>query len=73
MSKTQNRNMERKRRQGSTTPQKINNDIIEDLVESEGDEYPLTDIRKRMIRIFNELKSSLRRTYKNKSKKFNRT
>jgi hypothetical protein len=44
MSKVQNRNIGRKRRQGDTTPQKSNNNIIEDLVESEGEESPGAEI-----------------------------
>jgi hypothetical protein len=38
------------------THRKTNNNIIEDLVESEGDESPVADLRRRMIRMFNELK-----------------
>jgi hypothetical protein len=37
MNKAQNRKMGRKRRQGYKTPQKTNSSIIEDLVESEGE------------------------------------
>jgi hypothetical protein len=50
--KALNRNMGRQRRQGNITPQKINNDIIEDLVESEGDESPVADFRRIMTRMF---------------------
>jgi hypothetical protein len=39
MSKSQDRNIWNKRRQGNMTPQKVNNLNIEDLVDSEGDEY----------------------------------
>jgi hypothetical protein len=37
------------------TPQKTNNNVIEDLVESERDEFPVADIRK-IRRMFSELK-----------------
>jgi hypothetical protein len=37
MSKAQNRNMRRKRRQGNTTPQKTRNNIMEDWEECVGD------------------------------------
>jgi hypothetical protein len=37
----------RKRRQKNMTPQKTNNSIIEDLVESEGDESPVSGLKKR--------------------------
>jgi hypothetical protein len=46
--------MGRKRRQGNMTSQ--NNNIIEDLVECEGDESPVADIRRMMFRMLNELK-----------------
>jgi hypothetical protein len=45
-------NIGRKRRQGNMTPQKTNNNIIEDTVESEGHEFPVTDLRG----MFNEFK-----------------
>jgi hypothetical protein len=48
--------MGRKRRQEKTTPQKTNNIIIENLVKSERDESPITDLRRMMIRMLNELK-----------------
>jgi predicted Fe-Mo cluster-binding NifX family protein len=56
MSKAHNRNMERKRRRGNMTPQKANNYTIEGLVESEGDESAISDLRRMMIRVFNRLK-----------------
>jgi hypothetical protein len=62
MSKAQNRNMGRKRRQGNMTPQKTSNNIIEDLVESEGDETPVADLRRIMINMFNELKEEHAKT-----------
>jgi hypothetical protein len=40
MNKALNGNMGSKRRQENMTPQKPNNNIIEDLVESEGNESP---------------------------------
>jgi hypothetical protein len=60
MTKAQHRNMGRKRRQGNTTHQKTNNSIIEDLVESRGDESPIADIRRMVIRMFNKLKEELK-------------
>jgi hypothetical protein len=48
--------MGRKRRQGYMTPQKTNNNVIKDLMESEGDESPVADIRRMIIRMINELK-----------------
>jgi hypothetical protein len=33
--------MGRKKKQGNSTPQKTKNNIVEDLMESEGDESPL--------------------------------
>jgi hypothetical protein len=45
--------MRRKRSQGNITPQKTNNNMIEDLVENEGDESPVDDFRRMMIRMFN--------------------
>jgi hypothetical protein len=57
MSKAQNRNMERKRREGNMIPQKTNNMIIEDLVESD----PVSGIRGMMIRMFNELKENIQK------------
>jgi hypothetical protein len=41
--------MGRKRRKGNTNHKMTNKNIIEDLVESEGDEYPVADIRKMMM------------------------
>jgi hypothetical protein len=38
MSKSQDRNIWNKRRQGNKTPQKVNNLNIDDLVDSKGDE-----------------------------------
>jgi hypothetical protein len=58
MSKALSRNTGRKRKQENMSPQKTNNNIIEDLVESEGDEFPVSDIR-RVIRMFNELREVL--------------
>jgi hypothetical protein len=61
--------MERKRRQGNRTPQKTNNNKIQDLVESEEDESPISDLRRMMIRMFNELK----KTHKNNPMNSKRT
>jgi hypothetical protein len=47
-----------KKKQGNRTHQKSNNNKIEDLVESEEDESPVSDLRRMMIRMFNELKKT---------------
>jgi hypothetical protein len=47
-------------RQGNTTPQKTNNISIEDLVENEGNEYPVADSRRMMTSISNELSEDLK-------------
>jgi hypothetical protein len=62
MRKSQNRSIGNKRRQGNMIPQKVNNHKIEDMVDSEGDKYSGTEVRRitRMLR-------SLKRTYKNNS------
>jgi hypothetical protein len=65
MSEAQNRNMGRKRRQGNMTPQKTENNVTEHLVEREADEFPVADLRRMMIRLFNELKEELERRCKN--------
>jgi hypothetical protein len=46
--------MGRKRRQRDKTHQTGNNNIIEDLIESEWDEVPFANLRKLMIRMFND-------------------
>jgi hypothetical protein len=48
--------MGRKRRQGNTTPQKTNNNIIEDLVSSKEDKFLVDDISRMLLRMFSELK-----------------
>jgi hypothetical protein len=68
MSKVQNRNMGRKRRQRNKTPQKANNNIIEDLVESKGDKFPVADLKLMMRRKSNELEEELK---ENIQKQFN--
>jgi hypothetical protein len=73
MNKAQNRDMGKERRQGSKTPQKTNNNIIKDLVDSEADESPAADMRRMLIIMFNELKRSLKKTYKNNSMNHKRT
>jgi hypothetical protein len=45
------------------THRKTNNNIIEDLVESERDESPVVDVR-RMIRMFNGLKEDIQKQLK---------
>jgi hypothetical protein len=58
--------MGRKRRQGNVTPQKSNNNIIEDLMERKGDESLVADL-KRMIRKFKELEGELKENMQNNS------
>jgi molybdenum-dependent DNA-binding transcriptional regulator ModE len=70
MSKTQNRNMGTRRRQGNVTPQKANNNIIEDLMGSEEGESQVADLKRMMIRKFNELEEELKK--KNMQKQFNK-
>jgi hypothetical protein len=40
------------------TPQKTDNNIVKNLVECEGNKYPVADLRRMMARIFNELKEN---------------
>jgi hypothetical protein len=47
--------MERKRRQGNKTPQKANNNIIVDLMERKGDKFPLSDLKRMMIKKFQQV------------------
>jgi hypothetical protein len=49
--------MRRKRRQGNMTPQKSYNNLKEDLMESEGYESPVADLKRMMRRKFNELEA----------------
>jgi hypothetical protein len=69
----QNRNMGRKRKQGNITPQKMNNKVIEDLVENEGDEFPVAVLRRMMVRIFNELRKDLKKNMKKNTTTIKRT
>jgi molybdenum-dependent DNA-binding transcriptional regulator ModE len=77
MSKAQNKSMKRKRRQGIITPQKTNNNIIEDLVKSEGDESTVADLGRTMIEMFNGLKKKMQKQLnkyqENMDKKLDRT
>jgi hypothetical protein len=59
--------MGRKRRQGNMTPQKANNNIIEDLMESKVDESPVADLKRMKIRKFNKLEEELKENMKNNS------
>jgi hypothetical protein len=43
------------------TPQKVNNHTMEDLLDSEGDKFSVTKVRRMMIRKFNELKEDLQK------------
>jgi hypothetical protein len=42
------------------TSQKTNNNIIEELVESERDDCAVADVRRMVLRMFNELKEELK-------------
>jgi hypothetical protein len=55
------------------TAQKANNNIVEDMVESERDESPAADIRRMMIRMFNELKEELKENIQNSSMNIKRS
>jgi hypothetical protein len=52
--------MGEKRRQVNITPQKTNNHIIEDLVENEGNEFSVADVRRMMVTMFSKLKEELK-------------
>jgi hypothetical protein len=43
------------------TPQKTNNNMIEDMVETEVEESPIADIRRMLINMFNELKEDIQK------------
>jgi uncharacterized protein YpuA (DUF1002 family) len=45
-----------RRRLGNTIPQKTNNNSVQNLVESEGNESPVADPSRLMIKMSNELK-----------------
>jgi hypothetical protein len=68
MSKAQNKNG-KKRRQRNMTPQKANDNTIEDLVDSEGEEPPVSEVRRMMMRMFNKLKEELKEDNSMNSKK----
>jgi hypothetical protein len=58
MCKAQNKNMERKRKQGNTTPQKANNN--NNRFDDKGREWiPVADLRRIMIQLFNEIGEEL--------------
>jgi hypothetical protein len=61
MSKAQNRNMGKKRRQGNMTPQKAHNNATDDLMDSERDESPVPGVIRMMIRMFNELNEGIQK------------
>jgi hypothetical protein len=66
MSKRQTRDIGRKRREGNTNFQRANSNIIEDLMESEGKESPVADLRRMMRRMFNELKEEFKENVQKK-------
>jgi molybdenum-dependent DNA-binding transcriptional regulator ModE len=44
-------------------PQKTNKNTIHDLVESEWDESPVADMKRMLIRMFNELKEDIQKQF----------
>jgi hypothetical protein len=49
------------------TPEKVNNHTVQGLVGSEGDESSVAEVRRKMIRIFNELKEEMKEGKKKKT------
>jgi hypothetical protein len=54
-------------------PRKANNNIIEDLKESEGDESPVADLKRMMIRKVNKLEEELKEKMGSNSKNIKKT
>jgi hypothetical protein len=52
----------RRRRLGNCTPQKSNS--IEDLIENEGNEYPVSDPNKIMINVTNVISDAHKKSFK---------
>jgi hypothetical protein len=61
MNKPQNRNMRNKTRQGNMTLPKVNNHTIEDLVDKEGDEISVAEIKIMITVMFKELKEDIQK------------
>jgi hypothetical protein len=61
MNKSQNRNMENKRRQGNMTPQKVHNHTVEDLVDSEWEESSVSGVRRMITRMFKKSKEEIQK------------
>jgi formaldehyde-activating enzyme involved in methanogenesis len=68
MSKSQTINMENKRSQRNMTPQSVNNNTVEDIVDSEADESSVVEVR-RIIRMYKKYKEDI---YKDNSMNSNR-
>jgi hypothetical protein len=51
--------MRNKTKQGNMMPQKVSNHTIEDLVDSEGDESSVAEVRRMITIMFKELKKDL--------------
>jgi hypothetical protein len=51
--------------EGTMTPQKANNNIIEDLMEREGNESPDAHLKRIMIRKFNKIEEELKENMQN--------
>jgi hypothetical protein len=69
--------MQNKRRQGNMTPQKDNDHKIGDLVDSEMDDSSVAEVRRMMIKVFNQLKENIHKQFnesqENMDKKFEKT
>jgi hypothetical protein len=63
MNKSQNRSRGNRRSQGNITPKKVNNHIIEDLVDSEGEEASFSEFKGMMIKMFKELKGDIQKQF----------
>jgi hypothetical protein len=72
MNKAQNRNIGRKRRQGNMMPQKTNNNK-RIWWKVKGRNPPVADIRRLIIRMFNELKKDLKEIIQKQLNEFKRT
>jgi hypothetical protein len=61
--------MGRRRRQRNITLQKTNNNLTKDLVENEGNEFPVTDTSRMMIKMTNKFNKDLKEVLKEDLKK----
>jgi hypothetical protein len=68
MSESQNRGIRNMKRRGNMTPQKVNSHTTKDQTDSKGDKTSISGLKRRMIRMINEIKN----TCENKSMKSKR-